>query len=379
MPDPAPASPRAHATLANVAERAGVSLKTASRAVNGERHVAEETRNRVMRAADDLGFQLNGLASLLKRGIRSDFVGLVTGDLANPFYSQLAKGVERELRTAGLTLVVSSSDESGARERALVDELVARQVRALLVVSTLESNASLAAAQQRGIPVVFVDRPPTDLAADSVVLDNRAGAAAAVRHLQRHGHSRIGFIGDFDRLPTHRQRLDGYLDAVEGAGGAGGRDGTETRMLVRENSHDAESARRAATELLGLEDPPTALFTSNNRVTIGALSALREAGLTTALVGFDDFDLADVLGVTVVAHDPVDMGVRAARLALDALAERGALHGGERPAERSGERPGERSAEGSTVRGGGTASLVLPTTLVPRGSGEVPPGTSWRR
>jgi LacI family transcriptional regulator len=342
-------SSTSHATLVDVAERAGVSLKTASRAINGEPHVAEATRQKVMRAADELGFQLNSMASLLKRGIRSNFIGLVTGDLGNPFYSALAKGVERELRAEGLQLVISSTDESGARERALIDEMVARQVRALIVVSTLESSDSLARAQERGIPVVFVDRPSTDLTADSVVLDNRAGARMAVQHLIDAGHRRIAFIGDYSRLPTHQQRLDGYLDAM--AAGAAGTAGSRTAPpLVREELHDAASGRTAAQELLSLDEPPTAFFTSNNRVTIGALTAFRGRPIAPALVGFDDFDLADVLGVTVVSHDPVDMGARAARLALETLASR-------------------------TPRGD---AMVLPVQLIARGSGEAAPGVDWR-
>lgn len=337
---------RSPATLVDVARRAGVSLKTASRAINGEPHVADSTRLRVTTAAGELGFQLNSMASLLKRGIRSNFIGLVTGDLANPFYSSLAKGVERELRAQGLQLVVSSTDESGERERVLVEEMIARQVRALIVVSTLESNDSLRAAQERGIPVVFVDRPATDLMADSVVLDNRAGARLAVEHLLQHGHRRVGFIGDFSRLPTHRQRLDGYLDAMASVGASE----DDLRILVREDLHDATGARGATHDLLALDSPPTALFTSNNRVTIGALTAFRELDLAPALVGFDDFDLADVLGVTVISHDPVEMGARAARLAFDAL--------------------GDRSPRGE--------SLVQPVRLIERGSGEVSPGVGWR-
>lgn len=336
------------ATLVDVAERAGVSLKTASRAVNGEPHVAEATRARVAQAALELGFQLNSMASLLKRGIRSSFIGLVTGDLANPFYSALAKGVERELRARGLQLVVSSTDESGERERVLVEEMVARQVRALIVVSTHETNDALQAAQERGIPVVFVDRPAIGLTADSVVLDNREGARLATAHLLAAGHRRIGFIGDFSRLPTHRQRLDGYLDAM--AHGEAVRGGQDPRALVREDLHDAAGARGAALDLLAQPDPPTAFFTSNNRVTIGALTAFRGLPVAPALVGFDDFDLSDVLGVTVVSHDPVEMGARAAQLALESLETR----------QPKGE------------------AIVLPVRLVERGSGEAPPGVDWR-
>ena len=340
-PVPLPDTPRA--TLVDVAREAGVSLKTASRAVNGEPRVADETRRRVLAAASELGFQLNPMASLLRRGIQSRSVGFITGDLANPFYSRLAKGIERELRRADVEVTIASTDEDPSRERELIDELVHRRVRALIVVSSSESHAGLAAVQERGIPVVFVDRPAIDLLADSVVADDRAGAQHAVAHLVAHGHQRIGFVGDFSRLPTHRARREGYLDALRAAG-------IEARdALLREGSHDADAARATVLELLTAPDPPTALFTSNNRVTIGAIGAFRDLGRAPALVGFDDFDLADVLGVTVVAHDVVEMGRRAAALAL----------------------------AGMTAREPRGETDVLAVRLIERGSGEVPPGGSW--
>lgn len=332
----------APATLVDVAARAGVSLKTASRAVNGEPHVAEATRRRVVDAAERLGFRLNSQASMLRRGLRPGVVGFVMGDLRNPFYSAIAKGLELETRGRGLQLTVASTDEDPQRERDLVAELVDRQVRALVVVSTREEHGDLESVRQRGIRVVFADRPPVGLAADAVLLDDEGGARRAVESLLAHGHRRIGFVGDFSRLPTHRDRLHGYSAAMEAAGADG------WRRWVREDRHDAASARGGVHELLALDEPPTALFTSNNRVTIGALSALRGVDVPPALVGFDDFDLADVLGVTVVAHDPVELGRRAAALAL-----------------------------GPAPEDGVPRRVVLPTTLVHRGSGEVAPGTAW--
>lgn len=331
------------ATLVDVAARAGVSLKTASRAVNGEPHVADATRRRVVAAADQLGFRLNSQASLLRRGLRPGVVGFVMGDLRNPFYSAIAKGLEVGARASGLQLTVASTDEDPDRERDLVAELVDRQVRALVVVSTRERHADLEGVRQRGIRLVFVDRPPVGLDADAVLLDDEGGARRAVESLLARGHRRIGFVGDFSRLPTHRDRLHGYAAAMEAAGIEG------HRRWVREDRHDAASARGGVRELLELPEPPTALFTSNNRVTIGALSALRGFAAPPALVGFDDFDLADVLGVTVVAHDPVELGRRAADLAL-----------------------GPAPADGAPRR------VVLPTELVHRGSGEVGPGVAWR-
>jgi LacI family transcriptional regulator len=281
---------------------------------------------------------------MLKRGIRSNFIGFITGDLANPFYSALAKGIERELRSRGLQLTIGSTDENADRERELFNELVARQVRAIIVVSTRESHEDFASAQEHGIPVVFVDRAAVGIVADSVLVDNRTGARSATEHLLAHGHRRIGFIGDFSRLPTHRDRLAGFIDALTAAGI------TDPHRHVREGAHDAESARRVTEELLAVNDPPTALFTSNNRLTIGALGAIRGLETPPALVGFDDFDLADVLAVTVVSHDTVEMGRRAAQIVLETISTRQPL--------------GEH--------------VVMTTRLIERGSGEVAPGESWR-
>jgi LacI family transcriptional regulator len=326
-------------TMRHVAERSGVSLKTASRALNGHRHVAEATAARVRLAAEQLGFRLNGIARELRSGATSSAVGLVIGDLANPFYAKIARGAERVLRGRGLQLITTSTDENPDLERALTGELVERRVRALLVVPSSTDHAYLEPESRHGLPVVFLDRPPVGVAADTILLDNRAGARTAIHHLVTAGHRRIGLIGDFSRLATHRERIAGFGDAMTAAGIP------DWTRYVRSDSHDVESAEWLTRELLDLVEPPTALFTTNNRNTTGALRALRERSRQPALVGFDDFDLADVLGVTVVAHDPVEMGRIAAELALARL-------------------------DGATEP---TRTVVLPTWLVARGSGEIPP------
>nr|WP_281360936.1 substrate-binding domain-containing protein [Schumannella luteola] len=285
----------------------------------------------------------------MARGIASSFVGVVTGDLANPFYAVLAQGAASELRAHQLSVTLGSSDESAAQEEVLVDELARRSVRAVIAASAMTSHAPYAALQRRGVPVVFVDRAPTDLDADSIVLDNVGGARAAAEHLLAGGHRRIAFLGDFERLPTYRERLDGFtatMDAATGSAATAPSVASDWRELVREGAHDPEVAARVTGELLDAAHPPTAIFASNNRATLGVLRELARRGdTTTALVGFDDFDLAEVLGVTVVAHDARAMGAQAARLVVERLADP------------------RRDTE--LVR--------LPTRLVTRGSGERPP------
>jgi len=347
-----PADPPAagRPTLRQVAAHAGVSIKTASRALRGEGYVAPATAAKVQDAARAVGFRLNAMASELRRGGTSTLVGLVTGDLANPFYSRVAGGMERELRTSGLQLVTASTDEDPAVERALIDALLQRRVQALLIVSASADHAHLADEAGRGVPLVFVDRPPRGVQADTVLIDNVTGASSAIAHLVAHGHRRIGVVADLSRLATQQARLDGVTAAMTAAGIK------DWHRWFRQDAHDVAAAEAAVTDLLSGPRPPTALFTLNNRITAGALRSLQQEPPGTvhrsaavpadhrppALIGFDDFEFSDVLGVSVVGYDAEKMGRAAARLALDRM-------GGATPPART---------------------VVIETRLVARGSGE---------
>lgn len=312
------APPVARATLAQVAARAGVSLKTASRALGGESYVSAETRERVMAAAADLDYQRNAAASLLASGRLADSIGLVTGDFTNPFYSALAQAIEDEIRPHGIHLSVANSRESADQEWRLSQDLADRQTKALIVVSAMPDHSDYAQLQARGIPVVFVDRPAENLAADSVVFDNRAGGRIAAQHLREAGHSRIAFIGDYSWLPTYRQRLAGMGDVLDDSGASA------WRALLRTDAHDVASARAQTAELLALDEPPTAIVAGNNRILLGAMEEIGTGDPSSrpALVGFDDVEWARVLGITVVTGDVEALGRRAARLAMARLADR---------------------------------------------------------
>lgn len=331
-------------TLREVAALSGVSLKTASRALNGEPYVSPETAERVHAAAARLGFRRNAIARDLRAGARAALVGLIIGDLANPFYARVARGAERRLRTARLALISASSDEDPDREQALIAEMLERRVSAMLIVTSSADHSYLDTERRLGLPVVFLDREPRDILADTIVIDNAGGMWSAVEHLLEHGHRRIGLVGDLSRLSTHRERLAGFEAALTSAGVS------DWSCYVRADAHDVDAATRAVQDLLAVDPPPTALITTNNRLTTGALRALRGVDRPLALVGFDDFDLADVLGVTVVAHDPERMGELGAERILSRL------DGEPGPARR----------------------MVLPTRLVVRGSGEQDPASAGR-
>jgi LacI family transcriptional regulator len=302
--------------MRDVASTAGVSLKTVSRVVNEERGVRADTAARVEAAIALLGFARNDLARSLRHG-RAGALGLVIEDVANPFYSAIARSVEDAAHAHGHILITGSCEEDPERERQLVRRLLRRWVDALLIVPAGDDHRYLLADMGTGTPVVFLDRPPRGIDTDTVLLDNVGGARAGVEHLLAQGHRRIGFVGDPPELYTAGERLAGYRAALVAAGGGGDDD------LVRA-SHDAASAERAVRDLLALpaDRRPTALFCANNRNTVGALRGLRDAGRPVALVGFDDFELADMLPVpvTVVRHVPEDMGRLAAEVAYARLA-----------------------------------------------------------
>jgi LacI family transcriptional regulator len=327
--------------MRDVAEVAGVSLKTVSRVINDEPGVATATADRVTTAIQELGFQRNDLARSLRQGVTSSTLGLVIEDVGNPFYSAIAQAVEAAARERGFMLITASCEEDPARERELVQALLRRRVDALLLVPASRDHAYLARETADGTAVVFLDRPPSGLDADCVLLDNLGGARSATEHLLARGHQRIAVVADPDSLSTAAERLAGYRLALQAAG-------VPVRAeLLRHGSHDVGQAEAVVRDLLALpaDRRPTAIFAGNNRHTIGALRALRDAAQPIALVGFDDFELADRLGITVVRHDSPQMGANAAALAC------ARLDGGGREPRR----------------------VVVPTELVVRGSGEVPP------
>jgi len=330
-------------TMRDVAKLAGVALKTVSRVFNNVPSVDPELARRTREAAAKLGYRPNLTASALRRlDGRTATVGLLLEDVGNPFSAALHRAVENVARSRGSLVLTGSLDEDPARERELANALLDRQVDGLIIVPAGQDHSYLAADQRNGLHVVFLDRPPVMLWADAVTADNTAGARLAVDHLLADDHRRIAYLGDRTSIHTAQARYDGYREALELAGR------TVDPTLVRHDLRTVTAAAAAVTDLLALGDPPSAMFTSQNLVTIGAAQALRAANRqhTVGLVGFDDFLLADALDppITVIAQDAPTMGRLAAELLFAQL-----------------------DGQGPT----GTIHLV-PTRLVVRGSGEIP-------
>ena len=329
-------------TMKDVARSAGVSLKTVSRVVNREPGVAEATADRVHAAVARMSFRRNDIASSLRHKLTTSSIGLVTEDLANPFYATLARAVGEVAREHGFIVLSGSSDESEEREREILTAFLGRRVDGLIVVPTGGSHAFLEPERVAGVQMVFVDRPAIGVSADSVLIDNAAGVLTGVSHLVQHGHRRIGYLGDEPGIYTAAERVRGYRQAVATFGLE------SCHGLIRQGLHDAALAEEQALSMLSDGNPPTALFAGNNLITAGVLRAFRRhGGSPLGLVGFDDFDLADLVDppVTVIAQDAEALGRRAAEQLFARL-------GGDL------EPP---------------VTEVLPTRLIARGSGEVTP------
>ncbi|WP_375426587.1 LacI family DNA-binding transcriptional regulator [uncultured Friedmanniella sp.] len=324
-----------------MAALAGVGIKTVSRVINNEANVSAPMRERVQHAVVALNFQPNQGAGALRRSDqRTRTLGLLLDAVDNPFSASVNRAVEGAASGRGTAVFAASFHDDPAVERSIIDAFTRRRVDGLILTTISADHRYLQVELEQGTPVVFIDRPPVGLAADAVLTDNYEAAAAAARHLLLYGHRRIAHLADELVISTSRERRRAFADEMAAAGQA------PTHVDDLSSEAIAEAAVR---ELMTLADPPTAIFASQNLITVGALRALHSLGLqhSVALVGFDDLLLADLVdpAVTVVAQDPTRMGTVAAERVFARL-------------------------EGDTSP---AATVVVPSQLVVRGSGEIPP------
>jgi len=310
-----PAAGRRVATLADVAARAGVSPKTVSRALNNEGNVRPDKVAKVLAAATELGFKPNQFARLLRtRGTTSMF-GVVTADVGDPFWSGVLRGVEAAIARPDRFILSASVRDRDDHESEIVSAMIERRVMALLLVPTTDDQSHLAAVTAGGTPVVCLDRPAHGVDVDAVVADDVGGAERGVRLLLDHGHRRIAFLAT-PSIYTSGQRLMGYRRALSAAGLPA------DERLVDSAVPAADRVEPVIRRMLALDDPPTAVFSSNVAVSVGLLARLRTLRWSPAIVAFSDFDAACIAEpmVTVVHNDPVELGRCAAELALERLA-----------------------------------------------------------
>jgi LacI family transcriptional regulator len=332
------------ATIRDVAEAAGVSTATVSRVVNGDRRVHAETAEKVRRAIDDLGYNMNQVARSLKtRATRT--VGVVAPSLESGFFTLLTDSLDRELSAHGYSLLFCSSRESAAEEAKRLRLFAERLVDGIIMVPALESGRHVLEARDRGIPIVLVDRLAGDLSLDAVLVDNEGGAYEATMALVKDGYERIGFIGGSVAVTTSRERYEGYRRAMAEASLA-----VEPRF-ERFGSLHIDSGYRAMADLLSQPDAPDAYFIVNADNHVGATNYLMTEGAAfrdkVVFAAFDEMPYAPLLQFCrySVSQPMAEMGVQAARMVLDRI-------------------EGRREGEPEVLR--------LKTTLIRHGRGAAP-------
>lgn len=303
-----------HPTLAEVAAQAGVSLSTASRALRPGASVSEETRRRVRSTARRLGYEPNRLARSL-RTRSSTLVGVIVPDIAIGFYARTVKGAQDALERAGYQVVVMNTQREASHERAALRTLLEHRVDGILLATSGGFE------QPPRVPVVFFDNLVDGSGTAQVALANREGMALLVDHLVGHGHRRIGYVGAPPIATSGIERLAGF----EQASAAAGLEPAPDYVSLGDEVWSAESGRRAARVLLALREPPTGLVAASDTLALGAISAIREAGLRVpedvAVVSFDDPFFGDLIDppVTALQRNERELGELAASLLLHAL------------------------------------------------------------
>lgn len=338
------ATARPRARLIDVATAAGVSPKTVSRVINDEAGVLPGTRDRVLQVVRDLGFVPDRSARELKRR-EADTIGILIDSISDPFFAALVSVVEELAIADGLSVIFASTGYDAERETAQLDRLTGHRLAGLIVAPVAVPAEVLAGLRNR-FPVVTVDRVRPGI--DAIVIDDFGAAAEATAALLSHGHRRVAFMGEDVPYPTVSDRLAGYRSALEAAGVA-----FDPSLVVTHERFRAGEAAEASL-LLGRSDAPTALLCATSLAAIATVRAIRARGLRMpALISFGDFTLAEVLepGITYVDHDPRLLGAAAFRRLRDL-----ALHADDAPTR-----------------------TVVPTRLVPRGSGELPVAESEER
>ncbi len=312
-------------TIRDVANRAAVSPSTVSHVINETRHVSAETRERVLQAMAELNYQPNRLARSL-RSRRTQTLGVLLPNNANPFFAQVLEGIEAAAYDEGYNVILGNANDDPQRELAYLDILLSKQVDGVLLVSTGAYREALDFLAGRETPVVMVDRAPgetyDDFRIDTVFTENRRGGVLATEYLIGLGHRRIGCIAGPSLINSSAARVVGYRQALEAAGLA-----VDERLIVS-GDFQHESGYHAARALLALPERPSALFVCNDLMAVGALYAAHEAGLRVpadlSVIGFDDIPLASFTlpRLTTIAQPARALGERAVALLVKRLQNR---------------------------------------------------------
>lgn len=315
------AQPAKAVTIKEVARETGLSVVTVARALGGYGRISAQTRDRVCAVARDLGYRPNMFAKGLK-GKTTKTLGLMIANVCNPFFSIIVRAVEDVSSSNGFSVIVCNIDEEREKEQKYLELLRDKRIDGLLVCSSFtsrkEMHRDVARLYEKEIPTVFIDRRVDGLTCPAIQTDSIAGSTLAVNHLVKLGHKRIGLLSHAANVDTIQNRTNGFLQALRDNGVE-----PNPEYVAAHNSKTTADGYETAKRVLALRKRPTALMTTNSLVTFGALTAIRESGLRIpddiAFIGWDEFDLAAAMGVTVVTQPVYTIGSIAATKLLDIL------------------------------------------------------------
>lgn len=309
---------RPRPTIREVAALSDTSIKTVSRVMNGVTTVDPVLAKRVKQAAAKLNYRPNLTAGNLRRvDGRTNTIGLLLKDISNPFSSALHRAIEDLARAEGFDVIAGSMDELPEREAELISTFISRRVDGLLIVPTTSDHKYLEKERKSGLRFVFIDRPANNFNADVVVATNRESAKEATEHLIKYGHKRIAYMGDSPDIYTAAERFAGYKAALAKA---------KIKLdhsIIHHGVNDKADIERFTNSILTGANRVTAIFSSQNYVTLEAIRALTQRDLLSqiALVGFDDLPFADLVkpGISLVTQDINKMAEVAARLLFERI------------------------------------------------------------
>lgn len=312
-------------TLRDVAKEAGVSLSVAARVMGNYGYVSREAKDRVLKTAERIGYQPNIIAKSLKTG-QTRTIGVIITDITNSFCTTVARAIEDAASESEYSVILCNSDEDATKEERYLKILIEKKVDGLIIAVSSDNNKYLKRLIKDGLPVVLLDRRADDIQTMEVVLDNQGAACEAINHLITLGQQRIGIINGPPVVRTSRERFEGYKKALQERG---------IKMLpelVKYGNFEMEKAKKCTYEFLSMENPPTALFVTNNAMTTGALLALHENRVKIpdqmAIVGFDDPEWAPLVKppLTAVRQPTYSVGILACQALLQKIKKRKIRH-----------------------------------------------------
>ena len=309
------------ATIREVAESARVSYATVSHVINNTRLVSQETRERVLEAMAALNYRPNALARSLRQG-KSNTIGLVLPDSANPFFAEISRSIEDEAFKKGYSVFLCNTELDTQRELLYVDVLSKNQVDGIIFVATGDQADSLDFLLRQNMPVVMIDRDVPNVEADAVLTDNQLGGFLATRHLVELGHKHIACIAGPSTITPSAERIIGYRKALEQAGLS-----YDDKLVLRGDYH-AQSGMEITYSILKMNPRPTAIFAMNDLMALGALRAAAEAGYSVprdlAVVGYDNLELARFTNppLTTISQPKKEIGAQAVNLLVDRISQK---------------------------------------------------------